>query len=162
LSQAKKEVFWIFILTAEGARLRGMDNPNRRPIDDRIDEEVIHALVHGFYGKVRKDETIGPIFNRAIGDNWDVHLAKMCDFWSSVMRMTGRYHGNPMMAHMRLKMVRPEHFQRWLTLFGETARELCEPDVAALFIGRAENIAKSLQLGMFFRPGAKPAAQATP
>jgi hypothetical protein len=34
--------------------------------------------------------------------------------------------------------------------------------VAALFVGRAENIAKSLQLGMFFRPGAKPAAEAAP
>ena len=31
-----------------------------------------------------------------------------------------------------------------------------------MFIGRAENIATSLPLGMFFRPGAKPAAQATP
>jgi hemoglobin len=138
------------------------ENPRRKPIDDRIGEDTIHALVHGFYAKVRKDEAIGPIFNRVIGDDWDAHLAKMCDFWSSVMRMTGRYHGNPMMAHIRLKMVRPEHFQRWLALFGETARELCEPDVAALFVGRAENIAKSFQLGMFFKPAAKPAAQATP
>lgn len=122
-----------------------------------VNEEMIVNLVHTFYGKVRTDPLIGPIFERVIED-WDPHLAKMCDFWSSVMRMTGRYHGNPMMAHMRLKMVRPEHFQRWLTLFGETARELCEPDVAALFVGRAENIAKSLQLGMFFKPGAKPAS----
>jgi hemoglobin len=133
------------------------ENPKRKPIDGRIEEDVIRALVHGFYAKVRKDETLGPIFARVIGDDWDPHLEKMCDFWSSVMRMTGRYHGNPMLAHMRLKTVRPEHFQRWLTLFGETARELCEPDVAALFVGRAENIAKSLQLGMFFKPGAKPA-----
>jgi hemoglobin len=82
----------------------------------------------------------------------------MCDFWSSVMRMTGRYKGNPMIAHMRLKTVRPEHFERWLTLFRETACELCEPDVAALFVGRAENIAKSLQLGMFFKPAPRPVA----
>ncbi|HEY4123708.1 MAG TPA: hypothetical protein VGM36_03785 [Rhizomicrobium sp.] len=47
---------------------------------------------------------------------------------------------------------------RWLSMFGETARELCEPDMAALFASRAENIAKSLQLGMFFKPGAIPAS----
>lgn len=114
-------------------------------------EAEIKALVHGFYAKIRSDESLGPIFNRIISD-WEPHLEKMCDFWSSVMRMSGRYHGNPMAAHLRLKTVRPEHFQRWLALFAETARQLFEPDLAQAFIGRAENIARSLQLGMFYRP----------
>jgi|GEM_PF-4084376 len=59
-----------------------------------------------------------------------------------------------MVAHMRLKMIRPEHFTRWLELFRQTANDLCPPEIAALFIARAENIARSLQLGMFFQPGA--------
>jgi hemoglobin len=129
-----------------------MATPLRQPLHPAISEEMIHAVVHGFYGKVRADAVLGPIFNRVIGEGWDHHLAKMCDFWSSVMLMSGRYKGQPMVAHMRLKMVRPEHFQRWLALFGETARALTPPDIAALFIGRAENIARSLQMGMFFRP----------
>jgi hemoglobin len=116
-------------------------------------EAEIKALVHGFYAKVRNDDALGPIFNRVISD-WDPHLEKMCDFWSSVMRMSGAYRGNPMAAHLRLKMVRPEHFQRWLALFAETARELFEPEHAQAFIGRAENIGHSLQLGMFYRPAA--------
>jgi len=124
-----------------------------------INEEMIHRLVHAFYAKVRGDAALGPIFQRVIGDDWDAHLAKMCDFWSSVMLTSGRYHGNPMIAHMRLKMVRPEHFERWLTLFGATAQELFEAPVAQAFIARSENIDKSLHLGMFFRPGAKTAAQ---
>ena len=128
------------------------DNPRRQPVHPQIDEEMIRALVHGFYDRVRADGEIGPIFNRVIGNGWDEHLAKMCDFWSSVMLMSGRYKGTPMVAHMRLKMVRPEHFQRWLDLFGETARERTPPDIAALFIARAETIARSLQMGMFFRP----------
>lgn len=114
---------------------------------------MIQALVHGFYARVREDGQIGPIFNRAIGDDWDVHLARMCDFWSSVMLMTGRYKGNPMGTHMKLKVVRPEHFERWLALFRQTARELFPADVAELFVVRAENIARSLQLGMFYQPG---------
>jgi hemoglobin len=132
------------------------DNPRRQPVHPQIDEEMIRALVHGFYDRVRADGEIGPIFNRVIGNGWDEHLAKMCDFWSSVMLMSGRYKGNPMVAHMRLKMVQPQHFERWLSLFRETARAVCPGEIATLFIGRAENIARSLQMGMFFRPGERP------
>lgn len=130
-----------------------VENPRRRPVHPSIDEGMIRALVHGFYARVRDDAEIGPIFERVIGNDWDSHLAKLCDFWSSVMLTTGRYKGNPMIAHMRLKMVQPEHFERWLTLFRLTAEELCPHEIAVLFIGRAQNIARSLQLGMFFRPG---------
>jgi hemoglobin len=125
-----------------------------------VDESMIHTLVHTFYGKVRGDSEIGPIFAKVIGTDWEPHLAKMCDFWSSVMLMSGRYKGNPMVAHMRLKMVQPAHFERWLQLFRQTAVEVCPPQAAAVFVHRAENIAKSLQLGMFYRPtrsGAAPA-----
>jgi len=120
-----------------------------------INEALIRAVVHGFYAKVRNDQKLGPIFDRVVGDTWDEHLAKMCDFWSSVMLLTGKYKGNPMIAHMRLKMVSPEHFERWLLLFREATTELCDSDVAALFVGKAENIARRFQLGMFYRPGAE-------
>jgi hemoglobin len=119
-----------------------------------IDEAMIRTVVHTFYGKVRNDAVLGPIFDRVIAGDWDHHLEKMCDFWSSVMLLTGRYKGTPMVAHMRLKMVQPAHFERWLELFRQTAVEICPPEAAVAFIMRAENIARSLQLGMFFKPGA--------
>jgi hemoglobin len=129
-----------------------MENSHRQPVHPSFDEGMITVLVHAFYAKVRVDPEIGPVFTRAVGDDWDGHLAKMCDFWSSVMLMTGRYKGNPMIVHMRLKMLQPQHFERWLTLFRLTAEEVCPHEIAVLFIGRAENIARSLQLGMFYRP----------
>jgi len=139
------------------------DNPRRQPVHPQIDEEMVATLVHAFYARVRADAQLGPIFARVIGEDWDAHLAKMCDFWSSVMLLTGRYKGNPMVAHMRLKMIRPAHFERWLTLFRQTARTVCSPEIAALFIGRAENIARSLQTAMFFRPQeGPPGRQAVP
>ncbi|HEU4550684.1 MAG TPA: group III truncated hemoglobin, partial [Rhizomicrobium sp.] len=65
------------------------NNPLRQPVHPGIDEAMVERLVHAFYAKVRADKDIGPIFNRVIGDNWDVHLSRMCDFWSSVMLMSG-------------------------------------------------------------------------
>jgi hemoglobin len=126
-----------------------MSTEFRQPVHPGIDEAMIHALVHGFYGRIRGDAVLGPIFLPVIGEDWDAHLAKMCDFWSSIMLRTGRYKGTPMPAHQRLTMVRPEHFIRWLALFRQTAEECTPPEIALLFIARAETIARSLQLGMF-------------
>jgi len=121
-----------------------------------IDEALIHAVVHGFYGKVRSDTMLKDIFNRVIGDNWDVHLAKMCDFWSSVLLMSGRFHGAPMVAHARIPEIQPEHFVRWLQLFGETTQALCPGPKAELFMAKAELIARSLQYGIAASRGEMP------
>jgi hemoglobin len=112
-----------------------------------VTEEMIHTLIHAFYAKVRRDPALGPVFNRAIAD-WDHHLEKLCDFWSSVTLMTGRFKGAPMAAHARLPDIHATHFARWLHLFRETAAETCPPDAAALFIAKAEMIGQSLQLGI--------------
>ena len=122
-----------------------------------VTEAMIRDLVHAFYGKIRKDPALGPVFDRVIGDGWDPHLAKMCDFWSSVTLMTGRFHGSPMAAHTRIDGIRPTHFARWLHLWRQTAAEVCPPEAAALFVGKAEMIAQSLQLGIAASRGELPA-----
>ena len=118
------------------------------------DEAEIETLVRDFYSRIRADEVLGPIFARVIGDDWEPHLQKMFAFWSSVMLMSGRYKGQPMVAHIRLKQVRPEHFDRWLSLFEEATHRNCTPDTAAAFLEKARRIAESLKLGMFFNPAA--------
>jgi hemoglobin len=123
-----------------------------------VTEEMIHDLVHAFYAKVRADEVLGPIFEPRIAD-WGPHLAKMCDFWSSVTLMTGRYHGTPMPAHARLP-VGAGHYGRWLELFEQTAREVCPPEAAALFVDRSQRIAQSLQMGAAVLRGELPPVRA--
>ena len=118
---------------------------------DDVDEVVIENLVRSFYRRVRQDALIGPIFEGAIGQDWEPHLAKLCDFWSSVALGSGRYKGTPMQAHMAVGGLAPEHFQHWLALFCETARDVCSPAAAGFFIERAERIAESLQAALFFR-----------
>jgi hemoglobin len=111
-----------------------------------ITEAMIERLVRGFYAKVRTDTLLAPIFEARIRD-WEPHLAQMCAFWSSVALMSGRYHGTPMVKHLPLP-IDAAHFDRWLALFEETAREICSPEAAAHFVERARRIAESLELGI--------------
>jgi hemoglobin len=111
-----------------------------------VDEAMIDGLVRAFYARVREDELLGPVFAARVED-WEPHLSKMIAFWSSVVLMSGVYHGQPMQKHLPLP-IDAAHFDRWLDLFSETARDLCPPKAAELFIQRAKNIAESLELGL--------------
>lgn len=128
-----------------------------RPPEERavvhpdVDRDFIGRLVREFYGRVRRDGRLGPIFAAVVQENWEPHLEKMTDFWCSVILKDGSYSGRPVPAHLKLKQVREEDFEVWLRYFRATAVETCPPGVAATFIDRAERIARSLILAMFFR-----------
>ncbi len=110
----------------------------------KITEEQIAELVDSFYGRVRSDAMLGPIFASVVGDHWDPHLAKMRAFWSSVMLASGTYKGNPMVAHLALPRLTEEHFARWLELWRQTAAEVLDEAAALLFVKKAETIAERL------------------
>ncbi len=134
-----------------------VEEPVIRP---RMDRAFIGRLVREFYSRIRANERLGPIFAGVVGDHWEPHLEKMTDFWCAVMFKNGAYNGRPVPAHLKLKQVREDDFDIWLGLFRQTTMELCEPEVAAAFVERAERIAQSLKLAMFFRlPQARPGAR---
>lgn len=114
--------------------------------DTEIDDAMIERLVRGFYGHIQQDEVLGPIFDERI-QKWEPHLRRMCEFWSSVILMSGRYHGHPMIKHLPLP-VDATHFDRWLMIFETTAQELCPENAANHFIKLAHRIATSLELGI--------------
>ncbi len=114
-----------------------------------ITEAEISELVDTFYERVRRDESLGPIFNAIVPD-WPLHLATLKDFWSTVLLTSGRYKGDPMMTHLQLPLD-PEHFTRWLALFAETAREVLPPPAADLVILKSERIAQNFQAGIALR-----------
>jgi hemoglobin len=124
------------------------EGPLRHPLVDRA---FIGRLVRAFYARVRADGRLGPIFAAEISGDWEPHLEKMTDFWCSVVLKNGAYSGRPVPAHLKLKQVREEDFDIWLGHFRATAGELCPPEVAQVFVDRAERIARSLKLAMFFR-----------
>lgn len=116
-----------------------------------IDEAMIERLIHSFYADVRADPMLSPIFAAIIGD-WAPHLAQMRAFWSSVVLMTGRYHGRPTEKHLPLP-IDATHFDRWLALFEAAARRECPPAAVAVFVERAHRIGESLELGLASQRG---------
>ena len=120
-------------------------------LPDELDEDMIRAVVRGFYDAIRRDELVGPIFNDAIpSEAWPVHLAKMCDFWSATLLRTGRYQGRPLPPHLAIPDLGEAHFRRWLQLFRTTVRRHCPPEAARLFMDRALRIAHSFRLAIAF------------
>lgn len=115
-------------------------------------EATILDLVQRFYGRVRRDALLGPLFADAVGD-WDAHAAKVADFWHSVVHTSGRYKGPMMASHLRHRArIAPAHVAQWLALWRDTTAELLPPAQAAVFVGKAERIAQSLRLALFFDP----------
>lgn len=142
-----------------------MTQPDRPPVGTRLtrigwetpeglDEAMIRAVVDHFYARARRDDVIGPVFNRIIPDpEWPAHLAKIADFWSSMLLGTGRYDGRPMPKHMAIPDLSDAHFIRWLRLFRETVEQICPPDIAALFVERSERIGNSFRMNIYMRRG---------
>lgn len=126
-----------------------------------VDDEMIGRLVNEFYGRVQCDNFIGPVFAARVND-WEPHLRKMRDFWSSIMLMSRRYKGNPIPIHTALSEISEAHFSRWLDLFRESADKVCSPAAAAPFVDRAERISESLQLAIAFHRYANRARPAVP
>ena len=104
---------------------------------------MIDVLVRRFYEKVRADALLGLIFETRISD-WESHLKRMCEFWSQVPLMTGRYHGTPMAKHFRYAST--PNTSTVGSLSSRRRREKCPPKAADHFIERARRIAESLEI----------------
>ncbi len=112
-----------------------------------IDNAYISLMVEQFYGRVRADPLLGPIFEKRIED-WPRHLGRMKIFWRSILHNAGEYSGSPMQKHMAISELEFAHFKRWLELFYSTLKEIETHHEATMEVGaKARNIANSLLLG---------------
>lgn len=110
----------------------------------------IESLITRFYEKVRKDDTIGFIFNDIVKVDWEAHLPIMFDFWETILLGQTKYTRNAMGIHFDINRkikLQEEHFNRWVKLFTETVDELFTGDVASEAKKRATAIAEV----MFFK-----------
>ncbi len=106
----------------------------KRDIESR--EDVVR-LVDRFYDQVRRDPLLSPVFSHV---DWPAHLPVMYSFWASILLGEGSYQGNPFQKHMNL-VIREAHFDRWLELFTQTARQYFDGPRADEAVYRAQAIA---------------------
>lgn len=106
----------------------------------------VSVLVNTFYDRIRKDEVLGPIFNRHIKEEqWPIHLEKLTDFWVTTLFGVVCFKGNPTIAHRtvdeKLKYsIAQHHFEQWVSLWHNT--------IDSLFEGALENRAKKASESM--------------
>ena len=85
----------------------------------------IKMLVDTFYGKIRENDLLGPIFNNILHDRWTEHLEKMYRFWQTVLLEEHTYAGSPFVPHAKLP-IHQLHFDTWLTIWSSTVNDLFE------------------------------------
>jgi hemoglobin len=112
-----------------------------------VSELQIRRFVDRFYGEVRADSELGPIFEARVGDRWEAHLDRMVDFWSSVLLASGRYRGNPLEKHATLSGLESRHYDRWLELFEQTLGEVLPGPLATDVLARARRMRVVLDVG---------------
>lgn len=109
-----------------------------------IDADYIDHFIEAFYGKIRDDALLGPIFAARVAE-WPPHLERMKSFWRSVLHNSGEFSGNPMVKHLAIPGLELMHFTRWLDLFYETLKDTDRStDAAQLVATRARMIADSM------------------
>lgn len=105
----------------------------------------VKMLVNTFYGRVQKDELIGPIFNSKLEGHWPEHLEKMYTFWQTILLEEYTYRGRPFPPHAQLP-IDAEHFERWLQIFDQTVNDLFDGPVAEEAKSRGRKMAALFQV----------------
>ena len=123
---------------------------------DIASRKDIEFLMKNFYDKVKKDNTIGPIFNDIAKVNWEHHIPIICDFWETLLLDAASYRKNVMEVHFILNRKIPleeKHFQVWLQLFSATVDELFSGKNAEMAKTKARSIAALMQFKIKGEPG---------
>lgn len=115
---------------------------NRKDIQSLDD---IKLLVNTFYDKVRKDDSLAPIFNAQIQDRWPQHLETMYTFWQTVLLGGHTYFGSPFSPHAKLP-IDHAHFEKWLSLFAKTIGDLFTGEKADEALWRANKMAQMFEM----------------
>jgi hemoglobin len=107
----------------------------------------IEQLVDTFYGQVRADDRLGPIFNDVARVDWATHLPKMYAFWDAVLFGVPGFKGNPLATHHALAQHAPltaREFDRWVALFHRSVDLLFAGPTAEEAKRRAQQIAATM------------------
>ncbi|MCO8274116.1 group III truncated hemoglobin [Actinoplanes sp. TRM 88003] len=107
----------------------------------------VQELVGAFYRQAFADPLIGPIFTDIARMDLEAHMPIMCDFWETALFRTGSYKRNALQLHFALDnkfQLEPQHFARWVELWGRAVDERFAGPKAELAKRQAERIAGAM------------------
>jgi hemoglobin len=111
-------------------------------------------VIDAFYAKVRRDPTLGPVFEGIIKDDWPAHLERIASFWLTATRLGSGYEGRRFMpAHAAHGSIHAAHLPRWLELFRATTAERCPPKAAEVLDDIAVRMADTIRIALARREG---------
>lgn len=91
--------------------------------------EDIKLMVNTFYGRIQKNEVLGPIFEERLSGRWEQHLEKMYRFWQTILFEEHTYNGAPFPPHARMP-IDESHFIIWVQNWTETIDEFFTGPIA--------------------------------
>jgi hemoglobin len=107
-------------------------------------EAAIESCVEDFHVRAYGDPVLARLFGRGV-TNLPEHLRGVADFWCQVLLDSGSHPSSPYAAHVDLPLG-PEHFDRWMSCFRESAERTLPKGLAAAAVAKAEQVIAELRL----------------
>jgi hemoglobin len=118
---------------------------------DLDSEEHIRLFIDAFYIKVLKDTILRPIFIEGAGIDIQEHKATIVSYWKKLLLGDKTYKRHTMNIHRAVHSQMPftdEAFERWLSLFIETAKNEYRGPYSDRAIVVASTIAKNMKTAL--------------
>jgi len=99
---------------------------DHRDLPDLDTPTQVHHLVVAFYREIVFDELLEPVFGEVAEVDWAEHIPKLVDYWCWILFGTDGFSGTVVATHRHLhevQAIRPEHCDRWWTLWRDTIDE---------------------------------------
>lgn len=113
--------------------------------------ENIKTFIGLFYEKVLADDLLAHIFTDVAGIDLSVHIPIICTYWEKLLLGDDVYKRHTMNIHRdihaRFPLTKVE-FDRWLSLFVETAREHFAGEKTERAIQIATSIASNMDISL--------------
>ncbi|MDZ4742457.1 MAG: group III truncated hemoglobin [Verrucomicrobiota bacterium] len=120
-----------------------MEITGQNSLYDRIGgKDGVMRLLNDFYGRVKLDPVLGPVFASRI-ENWEEHLEKIHRFWSFQTGGPDVYEGG-MGRHVGLP-VDTHHFDKWIDEWTISCRKILAPEEAGQMVMVALRFRKILE-----------------
>ena len=106
--------------------------------------EDVERLVRAFYGRALTDPIIGFIFTDVAHLDLEAHVPEISSFWETILLGARSYGGGAFAPHAALNAKVPllrGHFDRWVTIWGETVDDLFAGERAELAKAHAQRVA---------------------